>query len=61
MQRVLQEMPDHAQVLLLSAQLYAARGQTAAARDLVATLDQRQAELPADMQAQLQALAKELR
>ncbi len=61
LQRVLQEMPDHAQVLLLSAQLYAARGQTAAARDLVATLDQRQAELPADMQAQLQALAKELR
>lgn len=61
LQRVLQEMPDHAQVLLLSAQLYAARGQTAAARDLVATLAQRQSELPAEMQAQLQALTKELR
>ena len=61
LQRVLQEMPDHAQVLLLSAQLYAARGQTAAARDLVATLAARQSELPAEMQAQLQALTKELR
>ena len=61
LQRVLQEMPDHAQVLLLSAQLYAARGQTAAARDLVASLAERQSELPAEMQAQLQALTKELR
>lgn len=61
LQRVLQEMPDHAQVLLLSAQLYAARGQAAAARDLVATLAQRQSELPAEMQARLQALTKELR
>ena len=61
LQRVLQEMPDHAQVLLLSAQLYAARGQTDAARNLTATLTERQSELPAELQAQLQALTKELR
>ena len=61
LQRVLLEMPDHAQVLLLSAQLYAARGQADAARDLTATLADRQSELPADMQGQLQALIKELR
>ncbi|MGD9612983.1 MAG: tetratricopeptide repeat protein [Kiritimatiellia bacterium] len=61
LQRVLLEMPDHAQVLLLSAQLYAARGQTGAARDLAATLADRQSELPAELQSQLQALIKELR
>ena len=61
LQRVLQEMPDNAQVLLLSAQLYAARGQTDAARNLTATLTERQSELPAELQTQLQALIKELR
>ena len=61
LQRVLQEMPDNPQVLLLSAQLYAARGQTDAARDLVATLADRQSELPPEMQPQLQTLIKELR
>ncbi len=61
LQRVLVEMPDHAQVLLLSAQLYAARGQADAARDLVAALANRQSELPAEMQGRLQALIKELR
>ena len=54
-------MPDNPQVLLLSAQLYAARGQTDAARDLVATLADRQSELPPEMQPQLQTLIKELR
>ena len=61
LQRVLQELPDQPQVLLLSAQLYAARGQPDAARDLVATLADRQSELPPEMQSQLQALIKELR
>ena len=58
---VLVAMPDHAQALLLSAQLYAARGQKAPALELAETLSGRQGELPAEQQLQLQELLKNLR
>ena len=49
-------MPDNAQAILLSAQLYAARGQKAAALELARTLTDRQSELQTEQQAQLQEL-----
>ena len=61
LQQVLAAMPDNAQALLLSAQLYAARGQKGAAAELVETLSPRQAELPSDQQAQLQELVQQLK
>lgn len=61
LQQVLTAMPDSAQALLLSAQLYAARGQQAAARDLAETLSARQNELQAEQQVQLQDLLKQLK
>ncbi len=59
LQQVLSEKPDNAQVLLLSAQLYAARGQKASALELAETLSSRQSELPAEQQVQLQQLIKD--
>ena len=61
LQQVLTEVPDNAQVLLLSAQLYAARGQNAAALELAETLVGRQSELPKEQQLQLQELIKSVR
>lgn len=58
LQQVLAAMPDNAQSLLLSARLYAARGQTAAARDVAESLSDRLGELPAEQQTQLQELLK---
>ena len=61
LQQVLVEIPDNAQVLLLSAQLYAARGQKAAALELAETLAGREGELPKEQQLQLQELIKKTR
>ena len=61
LQQVLTEVPDNAQVLLLSAQLYAARGQKAAALELADTLVDRQSELPKEQQLQLQDLLNSVR
>jgi predicted Zn-dependent protease len=61
LQQVLAEMPDNAQVLLLSAQLYAARGQKDAAREMAETLAERQGELPPEQQGQLQELLRDAR
>ena len=58
LQAVLAAMPDNAQALLLSAQIYAARGQHAAARELAESLAVRQGELPAEQQAVLQGMLK---
>ena len=55
------QIPDNAQVLLLSAQLYAARGQKAAALELAETLAGREGELPKEQQLQLQELIKKTR
>ena len=49
-------MPDNAQAILLSAQLYAARGQQEAALELAKSLADRQGELPAEQQVRLQEL-----
>jgi Tfp pilus assembly protein PilF len=61
LQQVLAAMPDNAQALLLSAQLYAARGQKQAALELAETLSDRQGELPMEQQVQLQDLLKKMR
>lgn len=61
LQQVLAAMPDSAQALLLSAQLYAARGQKAAALDLAQTLSERQGELPPEQQTQLQGLLDQMK
>ncbi|HAL91992.1 MAG TPA: hypothetical protein DCM68_03080 [Verrucomicrobia bacterium] len=61
LQRVLAAMPDSAQALLLSAQLYAARGQKDAALDLAEPLADRQGELAPEQQTQLRELLKKLR
>lgn len=61
LQQVLTDIPNNAQVLLLSAQLYAARGQKAAALELAETLAGRQSELPKEQQLQLQELIKGVR
>ena len=61
LQQVLATVPDHAQVLLLSAQLYAARGQKKAALELAENLETRLNELAVEQQAQLQSLLKQLR
>jgi tetratricopeptide (TPR) repeat protein/uncharacterized membrane protein len=60
LQQVLAAVPDNAQVLLMSAQLYAARGQKEAALELAETLSPRQGELPAEQQTQLQELIKQM-
>jgi Tfp pilus assembly protein PilF len=60
LQRVLAAMPDSSLALLLSAQLYAARGQKTAALELAETLSNRQGELPTEQQAQLQDLLKKM-
>lgn len=56
LQQVLAAVPDNAQAILLSAQLYAARGQQEAALELAKTLADRQGELPAEQQVRLQEL-----
>ncbi len=61
LQQVLAAMPDSAQALLLSAQLYAARGQAAAALELAEPLTSRQGELQPEQQVQLQELIKKLK
>ena len=61
LQQVLAAVPNHAHVLLLSAELYAARGQKKAALELAEDLETRQGELASEQQAQLQVLLKELR
>ena len=61
LQQVLAAIPDSAQALLLSAQLYAARGQKAAALDLAETLSERQGELPVEQQTRLQGLLDNLK
>ncbi len=60
LQQVLFAMPDTSPALLLSAQLYAARGQKEAALELAHGLVDRQGELPAEQQVQLQELLKQL-
>jgi len=60
LQRVLFAMPDTPPALLLSAQLYAARGQNKAALELATGLMDRQGELPMEQQQQLQDLLKQL-
>jgi len=61
LQQVLFAMPDTPAALLLSAQLYAARGQNDAALELAEGLFDRQGELPAEQQIQLQELLKRLK
>ena len=61
LQQVLAAVPGQPQALLLSARLYAARGQAAAARELAENLLERQSELPTEQQAQLQTLLKNLK
>ena len=61
LQQVLAAMPDNAQALLLSAQLYAARGQKEPALEMAESLAVRQGELPAEQQTHLQDLLKQLR
>jgi Tfp pilus assembly protein PilF len=60
LQQVLAVMPDNAQALLLSAQLYAARGQKEAALEMAESLSVRQGELPPEQQTQLQNLIKNM-
>lgn len=60
LQQVLSAMPDTPGALLLSAQVYAARGQQEAARELAQDLEDRQGELPAEQQDQLQKLIRQL-
>ena len=60
LQQILAVIPGQPQALLLSARLYAARGQKTAARELAENLTKRQSELPTEQQAQLQALLKNL-
>jgi len=60
LQRVMAAMPDHPQALLLTAQLYAARNQTDAAREMAQALADRQGELPAEQQAALKKLIEQL-
>ncbi len=61
LQQVLAAWPDHAQALLLSARLYAARDQKAAALELAEALAGRMNELPVEKQGQLQDLLRQLR
>ena len=61
LQQMLAAVPGQPQALLLSARLYAARGQKTAARELAENLSERQSELPTEQQAQLQALLKNLK
>lgn len=61
LQRVLELAPGNVQALLLSAELYAARGQKTAALEMAVSLEPRQGELPAEQQVQLQNLLKRLR
>jgi Tfp pilus assembly protein PilF len=61
LQLVMTAMPDNAQALLLSAQVYAARGQQAAALELAESLATRLGELPAEQQSQVQDLLRQLR
>lgn len=61
LQHVLEIVPDNAQVLLLSAQLYATRDQKQAALEVAESLEPRQGELPAEQQVELQNLLKQLR
>lgn len=61
LQLVLAAVPDNAQALLLTAQLYAARGQQAAALEMAERLAERQRELPVEQQAELQELIRKLR
>ena len=60
LQQLLIAVPDNAQALLLSAQLYAARGQKEPARELAQALSDRQNELASEQQTQLQDLLKRL-
>ena len=60
LQQLLIAAPDNAQALLLSAQLYAARGQKEPALDLAQSLAERQGELASEQQTQLQDLLKRL-
>ena len=57
-QRVLSVRPDDLQMKLLSAELYRARNQTGAARELLDELRGRLHEFPADQQARLQDLLR---
>ena len=60
LQRVMAAMPNHPQATLLTAQLYAARGQNAAAYEMARLLVDRQGELPAEQQQVLQSLLEQL-
>lgn len=60
LQQLLIAAPDNAQALLLSAQLYAARGQKEPALELAQSLAERQGELAPEQQTQLQDLLKRL-
>ena len=60
LQQLLVAAPNNAPALLLSAQLYAARGQAEPALELAKTLAERQGELAPEQQTQLQDLLKRL-
>lgn len=60
LQRVMAAMPNNPQAMLLTAQLYAARGQNAAAHEMAKPLVDRQGELPAEQQQVLQSLLEQL-
>ena len=59
-QQVLSVLPDNLQMQLLAAELYHARGQDPAARQILDTLRGRVHEFPADLQARLQDLLRDV-
>ena len=61
LQQALSAMPENPQAMLLTAQLYAARGLEADALKLAETLAERASELPTEQQDELQKLIKRLR
>ena len=60
LQKVLAAMPNDASALLLTAEVYAARGQNNPALELAQSLVERQSELPVEQQARLQTLLRRL-
>ena len=60
LQKVLAAMPNNASALLLTAEVYAARGQNKPALELAESLVERQGELPTEQQTRLQDLLRRL-
>ena len=61
LQKVLAAMPDNPQALLLTADVYAARGQSEAAKEMAESLAKREGELAPEQRARLQDLLRRLR